>query len=427
MNNLTTDGLGKCYYLPTSDQDKGSRRRETGRLWRVPAWLHRGAKSAARRVKSDVREFWALRNVSFAVEPGTVLGVIGANGAGKTTLLKIIARVTPPTEGRVVGVGRVVSLLELGAGFDPDASARDNIFMNAAMHGIPRSEVVRRFDSIIEFAEVGEFVDTPLKHYSSGMYLRLAFSVAINMDPDILLADEILAVGDLAFQERCLQRVEQATKSGLTVLFVSHDMDAVTRICDRVLWLNRGEVIRHGDPEEVVMEYQNAAWAKADINLRTEKGRHVNRFGEILAVRLVSAAGKSIGGVPVTEDVFIKIRFSTLKPRLAVRCGMDVYTRGLHVFRAVETEERTLDEAATYEAWGRIPANLLAEALYVVNVNVTLLHDGKEYALVIYNALSFMAFSSDDARAVPERLVREGVVAPRIEWNLVKDADVVHT
>src|SRR5207244_12740531 len=168
---------------------------------------------------------------------GTILGIIGPNGAGKSTLLKIIARVTRPTEGRVIGRGRVVSLLELGAGFNPDFSARENILMNGAMHGIPRREVLERMDEIVQFAAVEDFLDNPLKHYSSGMYLRLAFSVAINMQPDILLADEILAVGDIAFQERCLERVAEEAQRGLTVLFVSHDLSALARLCDRIVWL----------------------------------------------------------------------------------------------------------------------------------------------------------------------------------------------
>jgi hypothetical protein len=319
----------------------------------------------------------------------------------------------------------VVSLLELGAGFDVDASARENIFMNAAMLGIPRADVLRRFPKIIEFAELGEFVEHPLKHYSSGMYLRLAFSVAINMNPDILLADEILAVGDLAFQERCLQRVEQGAAEGLTVLFVSHDMEAVIRVCNQALWLNKGQIVKSGDPEEVVTEYQNAAWAKADGNLATGRGRHANRFGEILSVRLASPAGKIVAGTPVGEDVFIKVRFKISEANLGLRCGLDLYTRGIHVFRTVEQEDHVIAEVGTYEAWGRIPAHLLAESQYVVHANITMARGGKEYSLVIYNALSFMAYAGDEASAVRRRAYRDGVIAPRIEWSLEKEPDAV--
>src|SRR5215216_122441 len=188
MDNLVVEGLGKCYLLNKEADDKQSKSFRDRLRW-----------SGNSRSGQVASEFWALKDVSFRVAPGTVLGIIGSNGAGKTTLLKILARVVAPTTGRVVGVGRVVSLLELGAGFDPDLSARENILMNAAMLGIPRIEALRSIDDIIAFAEVERFVSMPLKHYSSGMYLRLAFAVAIRMNPQILLADEILAVGDAAF------------------------------------------------------------------------------------------------------------------------------------------------------------------------------------------------------------------------------------
>src|SRR3954469_10390820 len=163
------------------------------------------------------RDLWALRDVSFSVEQGEILGIIGPNGAGKTTLLKVLSRVTVPTEGRVVGFGRVVPLLALGAGFQPDMSGRENIFMNAALYGMAATDVEQCLPEIIEFAGIGDFIDVPVKRYSSGMYLRLAFSVAVNMKPDILLADEVLAVGDIEFQERCLERVKQAGESGMSV------------------------------------------------------------------------------------------------------------------------------------------------------------------------------------------------------------------
>src|SRR6185436_19824646 len=179
------------------------------------------------------REVWALKDVTFALEKGQILGVIGPNGAGKTTLLKVLSRVTPPTEGRIFGYGRVVPLLAIGAGFQEDQTGRANIFLNAAMYGVPAELVEERLDDIIDFADIGDFIDVQVRRYSSGMYLRLAFSVAVNMNPDILLADEVLAVGDVDFQERCLERVKQAGRDGMIVLFVSHDMAAITRLCSR--------------------------------------------------------------------------------------------------------------------------------------------------------------------------------------------------
>jgi len=239
MKSLIVEGVSKRYWVPKAQksQPTESRLDRVRNVFSVPLV----------RELLGAQEVWALKDVSFDVDHGTVFGVIGGNGAGKTTLLKVISKVIAPTTGRITGRGRVVSLLELGAGFDDEATARENIFMNAAINGIPRAVALERFDDIIGFAEVEEFVDTPLQYFSSGMYLRLAFSVAINMQPSILLADEILAVGDMSFQERCLQRVrELARDTGLTVLFVSHDMEAVSRICDRVIWVKDGTLHRAG-------------------------------------------------------------------------------------------------------------------------------------------------------------------------------------
>src|SRR5262245_55128019 len=413
MDSLVVDGLGKCYTIERESEGKGSRS-----LWQRLRSPLGGDDS------SNTREFWALKDVSFRVEPGTILGVIGPNGAGKTTLLKILARVIMPTTGRVVGVGRVVSLLELGAGFDPDLPAGDNILMNAAILGVPRHEAQRQIPEILQFAEVEQFINSPLRHYSSGMYLRLAFSVAIHMNPQILLADEILAVGDIAFQERCQQKVAEMGKSGLTVLFVSHDMDAILRTCNRVMWLHAGEIRRLGDPEEVVDEYQNAIWSQADI-AQSERGRRSNRLAEILSVRLVSSAGKDIGGAPISEDVFIKTRFRTVKASMTVKGALDLSTKVTLIFRTSDTEVRPLPEAGTYEALAKIPRDLLAELPYIATVSCIFKRDGepKEYPLVVYNALQFLVFGTDvpDA-AASGRLDRVGYIAPKLEWTVRQEA-----
>jgi lipopolysaccharide transport system ATP-binding protein len=331
--------------------------------------------------------------------------------------------VITPTTGRVVGVGRVVSLLELGAGFDPDLPAHDNILMNAAILGIPRVEAQRRIKEILAFAEVEQFVGSPLRHYSSGMYLRLAFSVAIHMQPQILLADEILAVGDSVFQERCLQKVAELGREGLTVLFVSHDMDAIMRICNRVMWLHQGAIRKLGDPEEVVDEYQNAIWSQADI-AQSERGRRANRFAEVLSVRLVSSSGKDIGGAPVSEDVFIKTRFRTSKPSLTVKCALDLSTKGQLIFRTADTEARSLPQPGIYEALAKIPRDLLAELPYVATVGCIFKRDNetKEYPLLMYNALSFLVYGTDTPETPTSgRLDRVGFIAPRLEWTVRQD------
>jgi lipopolysaccharide transport system ATP-binding protein len=413
MDSLVVEGLGKCYIL-SREEGKSSRS-----WWRLTSSRSRSDADSA----PKTRDFWALRDVGFRVEPGTILGVIGPNGAGKTTLLKILARVITPTTGRVVGSGRVVSLLELGAGFDPDLPAHDNILMNAAILGIPRAEAQRRIKDIVEFAEVEQFGGSPLRHYSSGMYLRLAFSVAIHMNPQILLADEILAVGDQAFQERCLQKVAELGRDGLTVLFVSHDMDAIMRVCNRVMWLHQGAVRRLGDPEEVVDEYQNAVWSQADI-AQSERGRRSNRLAELLSVRLASSAGRDIGGAPISEDVYIKTRFRIVKGSMTVKCAIDLHTKGQLIFRTADTEARPLPEAGTYEALAKIPRDLLAELPYIATVSCIFKKDGepKEYPLVAYNALQFLVYGTDLPDAPAGRLDRVGFIAPRLEWTVRQEA-----
>jgi len=414
---LIVERLGKRYRLDrapvTEATDTGGGFR--GALRRAGNWF-RG------RPDEDpaLRDFWALRNVSFDVEPGTILGVIGPNGAGKSTLLKILARVTPPTEGRVRGRGRVVSLLELGAGFNADLTARENVIMNAAMHGMPKHEVMERMPDILAFAEIDQFLDQPVKNFSSGMNLRLAFSVAINMNPQILLADEILAVGDLGFQERCLQKVEESGRNGLIVLFVSHDMDAIIRVCNRVLWLNKGTPARLGEPEDIVAEYQSSVWANSEAT-RYERGRQESRFAAIRGVKLLSAAGREIGAAATTEDVFVRIDLEAFK-RVYVKGGLDLFAKNQLVFRALGTEWLDLPEPGHFSLLARIPGHLLADITYSVNVSVTTLRDGQErqYTLVVYNALSFMAYNTETEGAVSAKgkLNRTGLIAPRLDWQV---------
>jgi lipopolysaccharide transport system ATP-binding protein len=206
---------------------------------------------------SAVNEIWALRNVSFDVSPGEVVGIIGRNGAGKSTLLKVLSRITGPTRGRIELHGRIASLLEVGTGFHPELSGRDNIYLNGAILGMKRAEIAAKFDEIVAFAEVDKFIDTAVKHYSSGMYMRLAFGVAAHLEPEILVIDEVLAVGDAAFQKKCLGKMEQVSKAGRTVLFVSHNMQAVRALCPRCILLSQGLVVQDGPAGEIISHYNN--------------------------------------------------------------------------------------------------------------------------------------------------------------------------
>jgi lipopolysaccharide transport system ATP-binding protein len=264
----------------------------------------------------EVEEFWALKDVSFQVKKGEVLGIIGRNGAGKSTLLKVLSRITEPTKGRVVLEGRVASLLEVGTGFHPELTGRENIFLNGAILGMTQREIRRKFDEIVAFAEVERFIDTPVKRFSSGMYVRLAFSVAAHLEPEILVVDEVLAVGDAEFQKKCLGRIgDFSRREGRTVLFVSHNLAAVSELTDRALLLNSGSVALDGSVAEALSSYLSAAARKpsytrpfdpkittphvARVEVSTSDPNSVHRFGEPLSVKFWIRQP-----IPVTDGVF---------------------------------------------------------------------------------------------------------------------------
>jgi lipopolysaccharide transport system ATP-binding protein len=243
--------LSKRYQLGVAPRHRSLRDQLSATM---RSFFSRGAKD------SDGGAFWALDDVSFNVADGEILGVIGRNGAGKSTLLKIISRITTPTSGEIRLRGRVGSLLEVGTGFHPELSGRENIFLNGSILGLKRAEIERKFDEIVSFAEIGQFIDTPVKRYSSGMYVRLAFAVAAHLEPEILIVDEVLAVGDASFQKRCIGKMSEVARQGRTVLFVSHNMVAVERLCTRVIRLEKGRVAGDGAPGEMIAEYLRGAF-----------------------------------------------------------------------------------------------------------------------------------------------------------------------
>jgi lipopolysaccharide transport system ATP-binding protein len=262
---IRAEGLGKCYRLARGGQrEKYQTLRESLVGAAAAPFRRRGGAPAP-----AWEEFWALRDVGFEVHPGEVVGVVGRNGAGKSTLLKILSRITKPTTGRVEINGRVGSLLEVGTGFHPELSGRENIYLNGSILGMSRSEIDQKFDEIVAFAEVEKFLDTPVKRYSSGMYVRLAFAVAAHLEPEILIVDEVLAVGDAAFQKKCMGKIGQVSRSGRTVMLVSHNMAAVTNLCSKAVLLESGRVTAVGTADEVVPRYLavSRAGSAADADL----------------------------------------------------------------------------------------------------------------------------------------------------------------
>ena len=257
---VRVQGLSKQYRI-------GVRRASNDTLHET---ISRNVRSALSLIKrnSDLRHetIWALKDVSFEVEPGEALGIVGRNGAGKSTLLKILSRITEPTSGRVELFGRVGSLLEVGTGFHPELTGRENVYLNGAILGMKKAEIERKFDEIVAFSEIEKFIDTPVKWYSSGMYMRLAFAVAANFEPEILIVDEVLAVGDGPFQKKCLGKMGEISRAGRTVIFVSHNMIAIEELCNRVLWLVDGELVEAEETEQVVSDYLSTG-----VTVSTEK------------------------------------------------------------------------------------------------------------------------------------------------------------
>ena len=261
--------------------------------------------------------FWALKDISFKVKKGETVGFIGRNGAGKSTLLKILSRITEPTSGIAKIYGRVASLLEVGTGFHGELTGRENIYLNGAILGMQKREIERKFDEIVDFAEVEKFIETPVKRYSSGMYLRLAFAVAAHLEPEILIVDEVLAVGDASFQKKCLNKMHTVGKEGRTVLFVSHNLSAVTSLCQRAIWLNQGEVITDGPSQQTVSEYLNSGllmmaqqeWPDAAV----APGNDIVR---VRAMRLRTEDGRSTDVIDIREAVTFKITLRYSNPAM---------------------------------------------------------------------------------------------------------------
>lgn len=322
--------------------------------------------------------FWALRDVSFSIPAGQTVGLIGANGAGKSTTLKLISGVSQPTSGRARTRGRIGALLELGAGFHPELTGRENIYLNGALLGMSRREVQRKFEAIVAFSEIEPFIDVQVKHYSSGMFARLAFAVNIHVDPEILLVDEVLAVGDLAFQRKCLQRIEALREQGVTVFLVSHVMDTLRTLCSRVIWLERGHVILDGPAESVVAQYLDRAAGSASAKLAALSGlRPENRWGsrrvEVVRVRFLDEHGDERPAFSTGEQLIVSIDFVAHQEIEAPVFGLGFYRAdGVHVsgpntgFAGFEVGRLHGPGTIRYVA----PALPLLEGLYQVSVAV---------------------------------------------------------
>jgi lipopolysaccharide transport system ATP-binding protein len=416
---IKVEGLSKLYQL--GKNKNGSLRESLASTWNQLT----GRKSAS------AEDFWALEDVSFQIKRGEAVGIIGKNGAGKSTLLKVLSRITEPTKGRIEIDGRVASLLEVGTGFHPELSGRENVFLNGTILGMTRREIKAKFDDIVDFSGVEKFIDTPVKYYSSGMYVRLAFSVAAYLEPEILIIDEVLAVGDAEFQKKCLGKMSEVTGQGRTVLFVSHSMAAVNTFCTHGILLQKGRLAYEGPIRQAVERYiLSSRHTAAEKTWETPAEAPGNDTARIMAVRVLYNE-EVCSSIPISDEFCVEIEFVNLKPQTKLSVGLQLYDKSdVGVLASVNWASASLHadplSAAAYAA-GRyksrccIPGNLLNEGNFYINA--VLLSDVSSVVAVATEAVSFEIVEDGEMR-------KEyaggwlGVVRPKLDWYT---APLVHS
>ncbi len=379
-----------------------------------------------RRLRGDARrqEVWALKDVNLEVRQGELVGVIGHNGAGKSTLLKILSRVTKPTRGQVELHGRVGSLLEVGTGFHPDLTGRENIYLSGAILGMTRVEINAKFDEIVAFSEIEKFVETPVKWFSSGMYVRLAFSVAAHLEPEILMMDEVLAVGDAAFQQKCLDKMRDIRRQGRTIFFVSHDMTAITRLSKRVVLLEGGRVVSDGPAQQVVKDYLSSNWmAGAERAWDDESQAPGNEIARLCRVRVRGEEGATLPVADIRRPVGIEVAYDVLEEGRALSPVVELYNEeGTEIFSTHDTgaEWRRRPRArGRYTSTVWIPGNLLAEGSLIAHVSLMSHHPATALHAHAPNAVAFQVVDSQTGDSARGDYVgpMPGVVRPLLRWT----------
>jgi lipopolysaccharide transport system ATP-binding protein len=407
---IRVEGLGKRYQLEHGRERQPYRTLRDSIMNFVTAPL---------RKRGSIEEFWALSDVGFEVQPGEVVGIIGRNGAGKSTLLKILSRITKPTTGRVEINGRVGSLLEVGTGFHPELTGRENIYLNGSILGMSRAEITKKFDEIVAFAEVDKFLDTPVKRYSSGMYVRLAFAVAAHLEPEILVVDEVLAVGDAQFQKKCLGKMSEVAHGGRTVLFVSHNMAAVKSLCSRAVWIQRGKVVNDGAPSQVIDEYhRNAAtigtertWAQDDPSVRHE-------LLQLVATRVRPVGESSTETLSVHDAFDLEFDYLVREPDVLLNLSIYLTTQDeVCAFNVTSLHEPNWDgkrfPAGRFRTSARIPGDLLNAGRYTVSVLFV-----RDRSVPIIKINDVLSVDVNDSPADRGNWFGHwpGAVRPRLQW-----------
>ena len=370
--------------------------------------------------KSETETFWALKDVEFDIQKGDVVGIIGRNGAGKSTLLKVLSRITEPTTGQIDLYGRVGSLLEVGTGFHPELTGRENVYLNGAILGMKKSEIARQFDAIVDFSGTEQFLDTPVKRYSSGMYVRLAFAVAAHLNPEILIIDEVLAVGDAEFQKKCLGKMQDVADSGRTVLFVSHNMTAVQTLCNRAIWLSKGGVVAEGIASQIVPDYFNKTltnvseqiWDDAEAAPGDEKVR-LHR----LSVR--PSQSDPSDAITVRTPITLEFEYWNLQPDTYLNLSIDLYNKdGIRVLNTFSSSDAKWQgrpfSRGLHRSCFNIPGDLLNDGVHRVDLMVV-----ENQGVVLFRLDDALVFEVHDANDLRGDYHGEwsGAVRPNLNWQ----------
>lgn len=332
-------------------------------------------------------EFWALKDISFDINQGDRVGIIGRNGAGKSTLLKLLSRITEPTKGKISITGRVASLLEVGTGFHPELTGRENIFLNGAIMGMSKEEIKNKFDEIVAFSEVEKFLDTPVKRYSSGMYVRLAFAVAAHLDAQILIIDEVLAVGDISFQKKCLGKIDEIGKDGRTVLFVSHNMPMISSLCNKCILLHEGKIIKQGVTTRVIQSYYSEGVAQAGkVDFSNDIVRHGDDTAHILKAQITNNKGEPISEVYIEDEIFLEMEYAVTIENACVTPNFHVHTpEGEYAFMTLDSPIDPLAQLkkkpGIYRTKCIIPRNLLNAGTYSIGFGLASFPSSKMHFL----------------------------------------------
>jgi lipopolysaccharide transport system ATP-binding protein len=373
-----------------------------------------------RKSTTSTEEFWALNDISFNVEAGESIGIIGKNGAGKSTLLKILSKITPPSSGKIISRGRIASLLEVGTGFHPELTGRENIFLNGSILGMKRIEIQQKFDEIVEFSGVEKFLDTPLKHYSSGMQLRLAFAVAAFLEPEVLIIDEVLAVGDAEFQKKCMGKMDEVSKSGRTILFVSHNMNAVNSLCTRCIYLSKGKIVDIGKTEEIINQYLKGDHDKTNMRSWTSGVYVGDDHTQLLNARLVNERLETLEYASIEETSGIEYTFELKKDGMNPVPNIHLFTnKGECAFVSNTDPKGKYAAQGKYRAIMWIPSHLLNAGTYSAGLALSTLNPTTVH-FYEPDAIIFDVIEDVNKRVTDYKQNIPGVIRPLLQWQIEK-------